>query len=68
LQFGLQPGVGVFVQQQFHDFGELIGQMNTRLARLEAMMENTRILSLNRRFPGIPLRPLKKYVSISPIS
>jgi hypothetical protein len=68
LQFGLQPGVGVFVQHQFHDFGELIGQMNTRLARLEAMMENTRILSLNRRFPGIPLRPLKKYVSISPIS
>jgi hypothetical protein len=58
LEFGLQPGVGVFVQQQFIIFGR-------RLARLEAMTANTCISSRNRRYLNDPLRPLQKYVSFS---
>jgi hypothetical protein len=34
LDFGLQPGVGVFVQQQFVQFGLC-------LSRMEAMLANT---------------------------
>jgi hypothetical protein len=58
LEFGLQPGVGAFVQQQFNNFGR-------RLARMEARIANTRILSRNRRYIGDPLRPLQKYVCFS---
>jgi hypothetical protein len=59
LDFGVQPGVGAFIQQLFLDFAR-------RLARMEAMFMNAQIRSRNRRFKTLsPLRPLQKHVSLS---
>ena len=60
LDFGLQPGVGVFVQQQFINFGR-------GLARMDARNTNTHILSCNQHYISDPLCPLQKYVSFPPL-
>lgn len=61
LEFGLQPGIGVFVQQQFINFGQQLFNFGRGLAQMEARNANTCILSHNRRYISDPLRPLQKY-------
>lgn len=40
LEFGLQPGIGVFIQEQFANFGVLLGEMNDCLGRTNARIAN----------------------------
>jgi hypothetical protein len=54
LEFGL-------IQQQITKFQQ---ELDHRLARMEATIANTRILSRNQRYI-VSLRPLQKYVSFS---
>jgi len=78
LKFGLEPAIGIFIQQQFNNFQLQLNnfqqqfqqqqlafqeQLDRRLARMEATNANTRIMSLNRYLS--PLRPLRKFVSFS---
>ena len=63
LKFGLQPGVGILIQQQLDGLGQQLGGIGQQLAQLHAMNTNTRIMSHNRRYATDPIRPLVKSVS-----
>ena len=58
LESGLQPGVGLSMQEQFADFG-------VRLRRIDATVGNSEIRLRNRRLPAgnIP-EPLQKTVDL----
>jgi hypothetical protein len=57
----LQPGVNVFIQQQFQGFGQQLQGIGQLLQQLDAKTNNIRITSMNRRLND-PLRPLQKEV------
>jgi hypothetical protein len=67
LQFGLQPGVNIFIQQQFQNFAAQLNNFGVQLNRMDARTVNMSIRLRNQRyaFEPLPLHPLRKYVSFS---